>query len=982
MTTAADPLRADDPVLEGLNAGQFDAVTHGEGPILIVAGAGTGKTQVVTRRIAWLIASGRARPEQILALTFTDKAAAEMEARVDQLVPYGLVGATLSTFHAFCDRLVREHAVELGLTSPLRVESDAEILVFLRERLFDLGLKRYLPLGRPDAHLRAFAGLIDRARNEDISAERYRAFAAQLVAEAGDDPEKRDRAESETEKALVYTRYEQMLLSAGRLDFGSQIALALRLLRERAWVRRQVQDRYRWILVDEFQDTNRVQFELVRLLAGERRNLTVVGDDDQSIYRFRGARVENLLGFLEAFPDAREVLLTENYRSGQRILDVAHTLIRHNDPARLEAMRGYDKRLRAQRASEGGGPFEGEVLQRTYATGSDEADAIAADLEGLIVEGRYRASECAVLARAHAHLDPVALALKARGIRFRRVGLRGLYSRPEVTLCLMMLRSVADPGDSMAAYLALADPLFGADPSDLATLASRADRTLRPLLVVARDERETADVAAATRTALSRFLVLHGALSARAAHRPTTDVLYEFVTESGLLARLTETDTPENLERVQNLDRLFRIVTRIGPLLRVDRVKPFVEHLDLLIEMGDDPAAAEVDSDDEAVSLLTVHNAKGLEFAVVHLVDLVEQRFPPYRRGDELPLPPELRQGGADDPEDHMREERRLFYVGLTRARDRLVLGHATDYGGRRATRLSRFVQEALELPAAPKGARGATALESIARHAPTPEPPPGARAAIAPSERLDLSHGQIEDYLACPLRYHYAHRARVPLAANPQIMYGTAIHHAIRIWHEHRMRGHPIRPDDVLAAFDSAWSNEGFLTPEHESRRRDEGHATLRRFMEEDQAAERLPLAIEASFEFLQDRDRITGRWDRIDERPEGIVLVDYKSSEVVDADKARARAKESARDGQLGLYALAYREARKALPATVELRFVGSGLTGSVQVEEDHLERAQTRIRQASEGIRAARFAATPDVRTCEYCPYSRFCPERAVR
>src|SRR5262245_16706494 len=378
--------------LEKLHPEQRDAVTHGEGPLLIVAGAGTGKTQVVTHRIAWLISEKRARPEQIVALTFTDKAAAEMESRVDQLVPYGLVGATIATFNAFCDRLVRDHAVELGLTSRLRVESQAEILVFLRERLFDLGLERYLPLGNPDAHLAALTALFDRARNADVSPERYQAFAAKLTAEAGKDPEKLDRASAETEKARAYAKYEALLLGAGRVDFGSQIRLALRLLRERPHVRREVQDRFRWILVDEFQDTNHVQFELVRLLTGERRNLTVVGDDDQSIYRFRGARVENLLDFLDLYPDAKQVLLRRNHRSGQRILDDAHRLIRGNDPWRLESQRGWDKRLLAERLDPmTKQPFAGVVEHRAFAAGRDEAEWVAGEIATVLESGVARA---------------------------------------------------------------------------------------------------------------------------------------------------------------------------------------------------------------------------------------------------------------------------------------------------------------------------------------------------------------------------------------------------------------------------------------------------------------------------------------------------------------------------------------------------------------------------------------------------------------
>jgi DNA helicase-2/ATP-dependent DNA helicase PcrA len=982
VTRVADSPGVTAPVLEGLNDEQLEAVTHAEGPLMVVAGAGTGKTQVVTRRIAWLIASKKARPEQVLALTFTDKAAAEMESRVDVLVPYGFVGATLSTFHAFCDRLVREHAVELGLTSQLRVESTAEILVFLRERLFDLGLERYLPLGNPDTHLAELVRLFDRARNEDVSPERYAAFAAGLLDAAGDDPEQRDRAQAEVEKARAYARYERMLGEAGRIDFGAQIGLALRLLRERPWVLRQVQEQYRWILVDEFQDTNRVQFELVRLLAGARRNLTVVGDDDQSIYRFRGARVENLLEFLDAYPDARQVLLRRNYRSGQVILDHAHRLVKHNDPERLEARRGWDKRLLAQRTGPDGGTFAGTIEYRGFRAASDESEIVAGEIAAAVESGSARAGDFAILARAHGGLDPFAQSLQARGVRFRRVGMRGLYTRPEVLLCLNVLRVLADPDDGAAAYMALADPLFGADAEDLARFNARARRTLRGVLRVARDAVAAGEGTDATREAVGRFSALVATLAGIAARRPTSEVLYGFVTESGWLARLAAVDTPENLEKVQNLNKLFAIVTRVGPLLRVDRVDAFMQHLDLLIELGDDPAAAEVETDEDAVQLLTAHGAKGLEFPVVYLVHLVEQRFPPYPRGEGLELPPELHTHAGDRNAEHYREERRLFYVGMTRARDRLVLCHAVDYGGKRAARPSRFLQEALALPALPKGAPAATALESIARYAPVPEPPAPEIAPVPDDQPLTLSHAQIDDYLTCPLKYFYAHLAHVPLAGDPSFMYGNAIHHAIKVWHQHRMRGLPIEVGDVISAFEGAWSSEGFLTREHEERLQEQGRDTLRRFVARDVASGRVPAAIEQDFKFRSGTDVVQGRWDRIDDRPEGIVLVDYKSSELDDPDKAAERAKDSLRNGQLGLYALAHREMRGTLPASVELHFVGPGLVGSAAVEEDHLDRARERVAQAAAGIRAARFPARPDQRNCGYCAYRLFCPQSAAR
>jgi DNA helicase-2/ATP-dependent DNA helicase PcrA len=977
MTSATGAASAaSEVILEGLNPEQRDAVTHGGGPLLVVAGAGTGKTSVVTRRIAWLIAEKRARPEEILALTFTDKAAAEMESRVDVLVPYGFVGATLSTFHAFGDRLVREHAVELGLTSRLRVGTRADLLVFLRERLFDLGLDRYLPLGQPDRHLDALLSVFDRARDEDVSPDAYEAFAQRLLAEAGDDETRRDRAEAEVEKARAYRAYQQLLIEHGRVDFGSQIGLALRLLRERPYLRREIQERYRYVLVDEFQDTNHVQFALVRMLVGARPNLMVVGDDDQSIYRFRGAKIENLLGFLDAYPDAHVVVLRQNYRSGQRILDLAHRMVRYNDPDRLEARdpERFAKRLNAARG------IEGEVEHHAYETASDEADAVAAEVADTLAQGRLRPHQIAILGRTHMHLEPVAQALRAQGIRFQRANTRGLYQRPEVLLCLNALRSIADPDDGSAVYGVLGDPEFGVDAVELARLAARARRRNRPLLVLA-EEAGAELLSDASREAFRRFADLHARLASLATRRPTAEVLYAFVTESGLLGRLSARDDAESAEAMQNLNKLFGIATRVGPLLKTDRVPDFIRHLDLLIEAGDDPQAAVLDQDEEAVQLLTVHNAKGLEFAVVYLVQLCEGRFPLQARPDPLPFPPELSGAVADRKLEHMREERRLFYVGMTRARDRLVMSHAADVGGKRARKLSRFLVEALDLQKPPRFRTGASALESIGRHAPTAEPPPPVSAPLPPDQPLHLSHGQIDDYRTCPLKYRYAHVLQVPIASDPRAMYGIAVHHAIRVYLQHRLHGLPITADDVVSAFEGAWSSEGFFSREHEERRLAEGREALRRFVAREDAANRPPLAVEAEFKFRIGLDWVVGRWDRIDEVSDGPVLVDYKTSRVGDAEAAKQRAEKSLRDEQLGLYALAYRETRGRMPARVQLHYVVTGTVGEALVEPDDLERARERVMAAAQDIRAQRFDARPDPLHCRYCPFNRFCPQRAA-
>ena len=363
-------------ILDGLNDAQRGAVLHGDGPLLIVAGAGTGKTTVLTRRIAHLITSRKARPEEILALTFTEKAAREMSERVDQLVPYGYTESFIATFHAFGDRILRENCFAASLPADFRVLSRADEVVFLRERLFALPLTRFRPLGDPGRHLPTLVEFTSRAKDEDVSPGDIRAFAEEQLrhasAAAGEEAEaERELALDLIEAADFFSAQQAALATAALVDFGDQIHLTLKLLRERPDVALALRKRFRYILVDEFQDTNHAQLELIRLIAGEGSpNITVVGDDDQAIYRWRGAAPANLIHFLTLYPNATRVVLRQNYRSTQEILDTAYRLITYNNPHRLEAMTGLDKRLIADR---GKGK---NVSHRRFPTVSAEADAV------------------------------------------------------------------------------------------------------------------------------------------------------------------------------------------------------------------------------------------------------------------------------------------------------------------------------------------------------------------------------------------------------------------------------------------------------------------------------------------------------------------------------------------------------------------------------------------------------------------------------
>ncbi len=497
----SDPGSGLDGLLGGLNPEQLRAVTHGDGPQLVVAGAGTGKTQVVTRRIAWLIATRRARPSEILALTFTDRAAAEMQARVDRLVPYGYTDSAISTFHAFGDRLIREYALEIGLAPDVRVLSRAEVVMFLRDRLFEFDLERYRPLGDPTRFLAALATHFSRLKDEDVDPATYLAHAdravgeAELLAELAGQTDADDDAPSAAEAAVedaarrlelarAFARYQALMGAAGFIDFGDQVSLALRLVRTSAAARAEIRRRFRYILVDEFQDTNRAQAELVELIAGPSRNLTVVGDDDQSIYRFRGAAMSNLLEFRDRSPRPTIVVLRRNYRSRAGILAASHRLIRFNDPERLEVQAGIDKRLRAQRPEPPAGRRAPAVRQRAFATGSDEADWVAGEIAGRIAAGAAPGDQ-AVLVRSNAEADGILRSLNLAGVPWRFSGTSGLYARPEVRLLMTFLRVMADLDSSVDVYALAASEVYGlsgADLTDITASARRRNRTLWAVL--------------------------------------------------------------------------------------------------------------------------------------------------------------------------------------------------------------------------------------------------------------------------------------------------------------------------------------------------------------------------------------------------------------------------------------------------------------------------------------------------------------------
>lgn len=954
-------------------------MTHKEGPLLIIAGAGTGKTTVIARRIAWLISEGLAKTDEILALTFTDKAAREMQERVDILVPYGYTDIWISTFHAFGDRILRENSLIAGLNPDFKVLSQSEATVFFRERLFQFTLNYFRPLADPTRFIEALIQLFSRAKDEDISPKEYLKYAQDLLIKAKAEPKDlalQEESLREMEVANAYAKYQELLAKEGLLDFGNQFYLSLNLLREHPAIIKKYQKQFKYILVDEFQDTNYAQYQLAKILTNKDLNITVTGDDDQSIYRWRGAAYSNLLNFLNEYPQAKKVSLIQNYRSTQPILDSAYRLIQNNNPERFEIKANINKHLIGLSKD---GSLPKHLHFDTYST---EADNVSKIINEKVKSGDFKYNDFAILVRSNSDAQGFLQALNMENIPWQFSGNQGLYAREEVKLCINFLRVAANLSDSLSLYYLVSSEIYNLNLIDLNLCSHYARRRNKPLYAVFSEISTIPELKEISEESLKKIEELLKDLEKyiKIAREETTGrLLYSFLTDSGYLKRLTSLQNLENETKIRNIAKFFNNVRDFELVAKEDRVISFVTYLNLLIEAGDDPPTVEADLDTDAVNILTIHKAKGLEFRVVFLVGLVQGRFPWPHRSEAIELPDALIKETLPKGDFHTHEERRLFYVGMTRAKEELYLTSAEDYGGKRLRKVSLFVDEALGIKTVEKEKKKASAMEAIARFAPKQDSIQPKDKVIGRDRLVSLSYYQIDDYITCPLKYKYVNILRVPIMEHHTVIYGRAMHEAVTRYFQFKMAGRDLELGGLLGIFESSFDPQGFLDKNHQEERFRIGREALVRFFHQEEERKSKPKFIEKEFSFIFEGNKIAGRFDRVDEAEGGDVIIDFKTSEVKAQDVADKKAQESL---QLALYALAYQRIFNQLPLRVELFFLESGIIGSSVIKESSLEKIQEKIRLVAEGIRSQNFNATPAYMACRYCAYNQICPLAKVR
>jgi len=623
-------------LLSRLDPEQRAAVSHGEGPLLVVAGAGSGKTRVLTYRIAYVLAAGLAQPHEVLAVTFTNKAAREMVERVEALLGGRPRGGFVGTFHRFALQLLRNHPREAGLPQRFAIADDDD-----QRRTLEGVLKRLQV--SPDR-------LPARAARSRISAAKNALLDAQQLAAAARFPDQILVAE-------VYDAYQAELRSAGAIDFDDMLLLSVRLLERDEAIRKGLAGRFRWILVDEYQDTNETQARLLALLAGKRPNLTVVGDEDQSIYRWRGAQVENILRFDEAYPGARVVTLGRNYRSAEPILRAAAAVIANNT-----------RRRPKQLTSEAGAGAP--VTSYQAADEIDEARFVAEEIERL--RGEVRLGEVAVLFRINAQSRPFEAELVRRGIPYVVVAGTRFWERAEIKDAVAYLRLLVAPDDTLAFRRAVAVPPRGIGDATIELLEQAAGEWGVALPEAAR--RAPATLTNRARLSLEKFFGLLAELRELAAGGgAASDVVAALVERSGLAAMYSEA-TEEDRARRANLDELVTAAAEA-----VERGLDLAGFMDEVALVAD----ADLRVTGDAVQLSTLHAAKGLEFDAVFVVGMEDGLLPLRREGE--------------DALDDLEEERRLAYVGMTRARRRLHLTSARIrrlHGKQMPGRLSPFLLE------------------------------------------------------------------------------------------------------------------------------------------------------------------------------------------------------------------------------------------------------------------------------------------------
>jgi len=965
-----------------LNDAQRRAITHGNGPLLVIAGAGTGKTRVITERIRHLLESDPALGgENILALTYTKKAAGEMKSRIVKTCGERGRDVQIFTFHAFCEEILRENGAKYA------VLEDVDHWILLRRNMARLKLEKFRRLAEPGQFLGDFLKFFSRCQDELVSSDDFQSFADELEADLAadrklvDDDTFAERVENvalQKEIARAYKVSEEILREKNFYSFGALITRTIELVRNDQALREKLQQRFKHILVDEFQDTNIAQLELLHLLAAEPRNIVAVGDNDQAIYRFRGASFGSFKLFLERFAGWKtgrdstkyRVTLTENYRSTPNILRVATQVIAQNEVS---------------------SDFPNKVLSATHPEGEririaelsnedEEATWVAGELERLHRAGTpWR--DFAILYRQHNHRDRLAKELAERNIPFV-ISRLSILEHPLVRDVLAYLRLINKPFDDIAAARVLAAPAWHLEPVDLVRLAERTRKKRTSIYDTLQSPQSDLPFDPSPK-ALADLLEFIAAQRKNLKRRPAIDVL------RGLIDWL---EIPHLVG-----PRARRYVTQLVEFLKTWEPKSdtkslpeFLEYLDYFEQSGLGTICLDDEAPGDSVQLMTVHGAKGLEFPHVFLLRVNHGCFPAKERSPLFEFPVKLMKEDLPAGNFHIQEERRLFYVALTRAERKLTITTLTEKKGKVPT----FIEDILMDPTVRKRdvlqispkvkVRDAGEGDASGKNATTLFPSQSARPRIFSQicdwaetyhpptpEPLKLSASAVDSYRKCPQLFLFSRLWSLKEGPAASLSFGAVMHTTVRRFIDQFRKGVKLPFEEVVRVFETEWTSAGYEDEYQESEYKKDGIEQLRVFHADFLANPPEVLEQEKSFELpLENNVIINGRIDQINSLgKKDVEIIDYKTG------KSRKEA-DARRDLQLSIYAIAAKEILELNPVRLAFHYLQNNQVQSTTRTDKQLDEAQKVVQEAAADIRAAEFSPKRGF-ACRGCAYKPVCP-----
>jgi DNA helicase II / ATP-dependent DNA helicase PcrA len=977
--------------LEKLNKEQKEAVLHKKGPLLIVAGAGTGKTTVITQRIVNLIETKEAKPEEILAVTFTEKAAGEMEERVDKLLDIGYVDLWIFTFHAFCERVLRDHALDIGLPADFKILDGTSGWLLVYKNLDKLDLNYYRPLGNPTKFIQALLSHFSHCKDQEVYPEDYLVFAEKL--KTRDDCPEDEETERIKEVANAYHVYQKLLLENGMLDFGDLINYCLKLFKKRPKILQEYRDKFKYILVDEFQDTNWAQYELIKTISAPKNNLTVCADDDQAIYRWRGASFSNIVQFKKDFPKAKQIFLVKNYRSCQEILDLAYKFIKANDPDRLEYVSKISKKLVAS------GKKQGKCeIEHLHAKNLDEevGQTIKKIFEILKKDKDATYNDFAILVRANDTANPFIKALERAGLPYQFLASRGLYSKKIILDVISYFKLLDNYHESPALYRVLNMPFLEISPEDIIKLSQYGNRRTKSLYEAME---EMALVSGISKNALNKMAFILAMLKKHtllAKEKPVSEILVAFLEDSGYLKYLVDADDKEQLDI---LNQFYKRVKTFEDANIEPSLYNFMREINLEIDSGEE-GKLEFDPDlgPDMIKVMTIHGAKGLEFKYVFLANMVDKRFPTTERRDPIYLPDDLIKDIKPTGDVHLQEERRICYVAMTRAKKGLYFTSAEDYGGARKKKLSRFMIEMgyEEIENEKTKTKNGLLQKKPEFNAPSSK-------FIANYLPDHFSFSQLAAFGKCPLQYKFAFILKVPTRGKAVFSFGKTMHATLYEFLKLANGGIKEKQDNLFGfkeesvsikasaqkagalarlvdfnqlvkIYEKNWIDEWYENKKQKEEYYKLGKEIIKEFYAEFEKKQPKILkidgapALEMPFNLKIGNSKLFGVIDRVDEINGGVVIFDYKTG--TSKDKLDADAKE-----QLLIYQIAAEELFGLKPKELTYYYLNDGKKATFIGSEKEKQALKEKIIGEIEEIKKSDFKATPGWQ-CGFCDFKDIC------